>query len=445
MLRNRNLQILFFISVSYFIYFIYTQFYPAIDPLCYFVNYKINFLNASYDLLYEKCQDDADYLEGIQDFFVIFDSDYKYQNRPLFLLVNSIIYQLFSGIFEIFNLDFQFTFEMTYIIFNILFIYLCFQILNKIYQIKTLSNSLLIVLVLMFNPILKFSLFTVSNQHLTLLCFLLLLYLLKNQDINKVSSWSLILGFMYLANRSFIFSVLIIFYILFKNSINLKVFLIESIKNLVIFLFPNIIYNLFFSLTKYEIYDVNTYNFGQFIWIRNYARPFINYLSSITSRIGEIDYLYYESNWHCTSLTTFYKCYLSDNILTIKYLLPLFICLIISYFLYRDKFLLSNQLIKYILLVFSSSYIFWSIIGWYPPVRFSIYSFGNLILLLIIYISSIMKSDMARNLLLAATFYYFLTLNNWNNEISFFTLNNFIALSFFLTSLLIDRKKNLSK
>ena len=444
MLRNRNIQILFFISIFYFIYFIFTQFYPAVDPLCYFVNYKINFLNTSYDLIYEKCQDDADYLEGISDFFVVLDSDYKYQNRPLFLLVNSIIYQLLSGIFEIFNIDFQFIFELTYIIFNILFIYSCFQILNKIFQIKSLFNSLLIILVLMFSPILKFSLFTVTNQHLTLLCFLLLLHLLKNEDINKISSWSLILGFMFLANRGFIFSVLIIFYIIFNNSINLKVFLIESIKNLIIFLFPNIIYNLFFSFTKYEIYDVNSYYFGQFIWLRNYFRPFINYFSTFTSRFGEIDYLYYESNWHCTSLSTFYKCYLNDNILTIKYLSILFICLMISYFLYREKFLLSNQLIKYILLIFSFSYIFWSFIGWYPPVRFSLYSFGNLFLLLIIYVSSIMKTDIARNLLLATTFYYFLTLNNWNNEILFFTLNNFIVLSLFLVSLLLDRKKNLS-
>ncbi len=445
MIRNRNIQILFFISIAYLSYFVFTQFYPAVDPLCYFVDYKINLFNTSYDLIYEKCQDDKEYFEGISDFSVILNSDYKYQNRPLFLLVNYIIYQLLSVIFQISNIDFQYTFELTYVIFNILFMYICLQILIKLFQIKNLVNIFLIILTLIFSPILKFSLFTVTNQHLTLLCFLLSLFLLQKQDVNNINFWSFILGIIYLANRGFIISALVILYILFMNSKNFKIFLIESLKNLLIFFFPNMIYNLFFSLTKYEIYDVNSYYFGQFIWLRNYLRPFINYFSNLTSRIEPVDYLFYESNWHCTSLSTFYRCYLNDNILTLKYLSSFFICLIVSYFLYKEKYLLSNNLLKYILLIFSFSYIFWSFIGWYPPVRFSIYSFGNLFLLLIIYISTIMNTDIGRYIFLTTTIYYFLTLANWNNEILFFTSNNFIVLSMYLFSLLVDRKGSFNK
>ena len=175
-------------------------------------------------------------------------------------------------------------------------------------------------------------------------------------------------------------------------------------------------------------------------WLRNYLRPFINYFSNLTSRIEPVDYLFYESNWHCTSLSTFYRCYLNDNILTLKYLSSFFICLIVSYFLYKEKYLLSNNLLKYILLIFSFSYIFWSFIGWYPPIRFSYYSLGHLIIILFMYYTITYKHQPGKFLILSSYLLFAITLNHWNSpKLIEFNFLIYTSILLFLAFLIYDK------
>ena len=85
---------------------------------------------------------------------------------------------------------------------------------------------------------------------------------------------------------------------------------------------------------------------------------------------------------------------------------------IIYFFKYR---FLENKELKIILNIFLIVYFFYSLIGWYPPLRFNLYSFSN-VLFLILGISLI-SHETNKNfyILFSGILFYFLGLNHWNS------------------------------
>lgn len=89
---------------------------------------------------------------------------------------------------------------------------------------------------------------------------------------------------------------------------------------------------------------------------------------------------------------------------------------------------------------------FWLFIGWYPPIRFSYYGYGNFIIFLLIYTYFSMEVSSAKVLFLVAYFFYFITLNHWNNpEIIIYTSFIRIAILFYLSSLVMEFASNSQK
>ena len=71
-----------------------------------------------------------------------------------------------------------------------------------------------------------------------------------------------------------------------------------------------------------------------------------------------------------------------------------------------------EKLIKFSALI----YLFYSLIGWYPPIRFSYYSIGNLIILLNIFLLINYKDKLLKTLHLLSVLSFMIFLNHWNYE-----------------------------
>lgn len=111
----------------------------------------------------------------------------------------------------------------------------------------------------------------------------------------------------------------------------------------------------------------------------------------------------------------FLKCYISDFLKTIVYLsLPIFVSILNLNFLRRNSEKLILDLYKDLFLIFSLLFSFWAFIGWYPPLRFNLYSLG----FLITFILSIQFIFLPLKKLVlpegAVILMYFMFLNHWN-------------------------------
>ena len=130
-------------------------------------------------------------------------------------------------------------------------------------------------------------------------------------------------------------------------------------------------------------------------------------------------------------------CYIKDFFNLIKYLLIPILYLIINFILnLRPKYFLYKELL---LVTFSFALLvqsFWLFIGWYPPIRFSYYGFGNLIIFLLILFYALIDNKNLRKLYIGAYSCYFLFLNHWNYPDTIKT-NNYLFFSALLFLLLI--------
>ena len=137
------------------------------------------------------------------------------------------------------------------------------------------------------------------------------------------------------------------------------------------------------------------------------------------------------------SIPLFLKCYLVDFFKTAIYLSVLIVLCFVNFKNISDKFknLYKNVLLK-LFLIFFVSFIFWSFIGWYPPLRFNLYSFGSFLTLLFCFQFALLNDGRVKTISNLSYVLYFISLNHWN-YLGVIKINSGILLTILLVSLII--------
>ena len=200
--KNLNIlkisQVLPYILLLYIAYlFIFNYLTPR------YVFCDVNQITDIFKFIY--CGDFEDYQLSIENIELLFSEMYTYQARPFLIVIVNFIYSFFSFI-SFSNFE---KIIYSYIIFN--FILIIFQLylvvnyfLRKNYELSRLRICIA-SLILILNPVMKFSLTEITIQTGTIIIFLLSM----NYFLNYESKYVFLLGLMYLFNGSSVFFVLI--------------------------------------------------------------------------------------------------------------------------------------------------------------------------------------------------------------------------------------------
>jgi len=343
------------------------------------------------------------YYSGFENFSEVFKETYNYQSRPLFIFGGFILYNVVDFLVNLFNFNFEYITQLSTFLYQLLIVNIICYLLYKSFSTKfKFSNfdyfSLLIFI--MLNPIYKWGMFVPSHQSATLLLISFFIYYASQKDLIIDYKVSLFFGIFFLFHRGFLISYLAL--VLFKNLKNLKrrETYIKNSYLLLYFLIPNIIYESFIRFVlQRSTYDANTEYWGQFIWLFDFVRGKTRYVSE----------------WHCVSIPENFICYLNDFRRMIYYIfIPIFVVLMF----YLANFLLEKNkkyfLIYETLFITISLFSFWSLIGWYPPVRFNFYSFGHLVTLLF-FIKYIHEKNIFNKIaVLLASITSYILIPHWN-------------------------------
>ena len=376
------------------------------------------------------------YLTGVYEIGEIYKFDYNYQSRPLYILYVKVFYELLGLI--IFNqLVLKFlTFLLAHLLIISVSIYLFFLTIKKLKINIDKVKSIYIILLLSLFPIVKWGIYDASHQTLTFLQFTISFYFLvkKYKDFNKIYLLSFILGLLALSNLTF---ALPLFFLVYHkiNSIQ-KVF--KNFGNLlltsILFLIPILSWNIFIRSQGYVPYNAATTYWYQFIWLKDY----------ILAGYENVNFNPEGSEYFCMSVPLFLKCYLNDFLRSLIYLSPLPLLCFLSY-RNADNALtkLLTTSFKNLFFIFIISFSFWAFIGWYPPLRFNLYSVGSFLVLLFCLLFSMINDTKLEKLTVLTYLTYFLFLNHWN-FLGVVNINYGILLSFiFLTILFfLTFKKN---
>ena len=276
---------------------------------------------------------------------------------------------------------------------------------------------------MLLTPIIKWGLFDSSHQTLTFLQFTISFYFLvrKYEEFSKVYLLSFILGFLALSNLTFF---LPLFFLIFHkiNSVD-KIF--DNAKKLFftsIVSYSILAWNIFIRSQGYVPYNSATTYWNQFIWVKDF----------IVSRYENVN-LDSRYEYYCMSIPIFLKCYLSDFSKSLLYLFNLLVLILSTYhFIGNREKACYIELLKKLSTVFLVSFVFWSFIGWYPPLRFSLYSLGSFLTLLFCVQFTFIDNIIVKNLSACSYFLYFLFLNHWNFE-GIINFNLGIGVSLFIT------------
>tara|TARA_B110000003_G_C16617548_1_gene521855 strand:+ start:696 stop:2012 length:1317 start_codon:yes stop_codon:yes gene_type:complete len=429
MIKNflKNYLILLILSVPLFgYYFIFEFQYPDYFICNELLNYKINIFSNNFVFSYPKSCDQELYQRGFTNIKEIFAEDFNYQDRPLYILLVSTVNIFIQLTINIFNLSvFNTTYLSTFLT-QIGIASLSVVLIKKIYfknQDHTFFNSILISLVLLLSPLFKWGIFDPSHQLLTFVAILISIYFVKSAQIIDLKK-SLFFGILFLLHRSFLVTFAwILLYEIYKNKKNiLKDF------NYGCFLFslvPTIFYQIYIRLILgNKGYDANAEYWGQFIWIFDFLRGKVNY----------------ESEWHCVTIPANFICYVQDNLRLLVYL---FIPLLFLIYFYINKYITNKSFEENIKLTISISlflYIFWSFIGWYPPIRFSYYSLGHFLIILFIKFLITYPNNPGKFLISSSYILYALNLNHWNSP-SLIEINSsmYVSIILFLLFIFYDK------
>lgn len=367
----------------------------VINPDFYYCSELINY-NLNFNFIYPESCDQNFYFEGFIDFSNVFNEDFNYQSRPLYILLINLLYNLLKYIFDfgIFNLYISIFLSQILIISlsSILF----YSVLNKSFNLLNI-NKFFLSIFMMLNPLVKWGSFDPSHQLLTILVIILNIWLVENNYFKLNYKFGLFFGFLVLLHREFLVSYFAL--LVYKTYIENNKFKLFSINYfyLIFSLIPTLFYNLFISLfLGRSTYDANSEYWGQFIWIAYFL-------------LGKKKY---ESEWHCVEIPDNFICYFRDNIETLVYLSIPFIIVLLNFKFFRviRKYLLSLNITTLII------YLFWSLIGWYPPIRFSYYTIGNFVIFLNIILFFNTKNKILKSLQFLTYTSYCLYLNHWNYQ-----------------------------
>ena len=377
-------------------------------------DYKILNIQINYPI---SC-DQESYYSAIRNIDTLFIEGYVYQGRPLFILIHNFLSKLIDAVTLFKIQDFDNVIHISIIVLNTVCIFVTIMLIIKVLNLESYINNINFIsisLILTASPLFKWGVFDPSNQLWTAVIIMFFTNLLINNSINLSYRNSLIIGILVLIHRTFIIGYIMFFLLLLvekKIEFSIKN-LISIFKIMAVSLVPFIVYNLFIFLIEGQLaYDENSSYYGQFIWL-----PLLIFT---TKR--------YEGGWHCMDIPDFVSCYLVDNTQLIIYMLLPIIFLLISHPLNLfKKDLIINQLVKFTFFM----YLFYMFIGWYPPIRFSYYSIGNLFVIMNIYLLLKEKNNILKFLHTFSLLTYFIYLNHWNFE-GIVDLNSGIYISYII-------------
>jgi hypothetical protein len=188
-------------------------------------------------------------------------------------------------------------------------------------------------------------------------------------------------------------------------------------------------YATLFFYGKYS--DFNADYYRQFVWV-------LDYFKGVETR---------SSGYYCQTPKYALKCYFIDFVKTVKYLaIPTIYVIAIL----LNKFMnLATGLKVLIYKAISFTFLinlFWLFIGWYPPVRFTYYGYGNLVIFLLIISFFLLNNLYSKASFLMGYGFYFMFLNHWNHPLVI-NYDSYIYLSivFFLFSGAIENFYNKRK
>ena len=374
-----------------------------VEPNYFYCNemksYEFSVLDISQQFFYPESCDQYDYHKGFESLENLIASDYIYQARPLYIIPVNFIAKLIS----LFNLSQTTTLLIATFLFQNLISYISIVILYRlIFKDKkyNVTNFFHLSIIVLLSPLFKWGLFDPSHQLLTMLVVLFFSYFkINNFQLNFVNCF--LIGLLFLAHRSFLIGFLWLLFFsdiktIFKN-IYVKISLLLSS------FIPYLLYGFYFRfILQQELFDNNASYWGQFIWIADFLRGIERY----------------QSQWHCVTIPANFRCYFVDNAKTIFYLLvPLLMFLTIQLLNSNNLSFKMNTSVNYLVMISLFLYTFWSFIGWYPPIRFSYYSIGNLIIILFSYQFFQLKDKNIKTIAISSYIIYCLSLNHWNDSL----------------------------
>lgn len=365
------------------------------------VNYSIG--DTLKDYKYPFSCDQDFYYTGFENFTKVFEETYNYQARPLYILGGYLMYVVVSSLESLLNIDFKFTTQLSIFLYQLVIINSITAILFNSFKDKfklRIFDYISLLILVMLNPIYKWGLFVPSHQTATLLLIAFFIYFSSKKDIEVDERIALLFGLFFLFHRSFLISYLAL--VLFKNIKRLlkgKTY-IRNGYLFIFFLLPNLIYESFirFILNR-STYDANTEYWGQFVWLYDFIR-------------GKVRY---ESEWHCVTIPENFYCYFKDFRQMILYIA--FPLLLVVLFFAMDYVVNKKNKYMYlqnILFITVCLFLFWSLIGWYPPVRFNFYSIGHMVTLLLMLIFMSQVTVYEKTIILISSIFAYILIPHWN-------------------------------
>ena len=385
--------------------------------------YTGSIFSNNFNYLYTRSCDEEPYvmvLKNINNLYLI--DDFQYRNRPIFLLSAWLIYKPI----ELFQQNIL-GLQLAYFLLQNFILYLTTIFTNKVFEVEnSIRNYSITLILLLLSPIFKWTIFEAGSHTVTGLIFLFSIYFYKNLKVLNKLSTPIVLGLLFLTHRSFVVLFLYCLYLMLIHEFNQKNKIINLIKFSTLYVIPIGIYQLFKSLfTSGDDHNIEFYN--QFFWVFDFIK------GEDTNGV---------TGWYCQSIPQNFKCYFFDNLNTLYFMyLPVLFCFI--YLLLNWKTIKNKTILIPLFEIFVIINIFWSFIGWFPPVRFSFYSWGHLIIFLSILIFYQLNSWNEKILYCLAYIFFFMFLNHYNADI-YFQMNTYHTISaifYFLVLFINFRKK----
>ncbi len=333
---------------------------------------------------------------------IITSDKHPYQNRPLYILFVSIFSKILNFVFVLSGLEINFLFQLSTFLVQLFIVSSGIYLIIKSFDIHELNFLKLMTLCFIFflNPIVKWGIFTPSHQLLTFVVIATGMYILSSNNSFSLFWVSIIFGFLFMAHRAFLLIYLI--YVLKEIFLQKKrlLFILNNFKFVFLFLLPYIFYTIYIRLLGYEPYDAATEYWGQFIWVAYF-------LVGIVKHSGE---------WYCQTIPENFLCYFRDTINTLYYLSIPIILATGSLLLNKTISNKQKKKLKNLFMIVSILFVFWSFIGWYPPLRFNLYSIGNGIAIILSIQFLNLRHYSEKFLFLSSITSYFLYINHWNYE-----------------------------
>lgn len=412
----------FFSNASIYI----IQFYLNKNKVDYFLctdlkTYSYYLFSRKINLIYPESCDLKVYADGIMNIGSFYGiSEFVYLDRPIFIIYIAFFYNILkifiSSISQIALLKISFFLGQLFLT-SLICVYLL-----KIFKLIKLDigkKFIFLPWLVSISPMFKWHIFESTSMTFTFLIFIIGILVNMNTKNINLNIYFFSIGLLFLIHRSAL--LILIFFVIsniITNSLNKK-----NTFSMLYFFVPLIFY--YISIYLFSNYsDHQAEEYRQFVWIVD----FLQGKETLTS------------GYFCQTPKLAVICYKNDLIKLFKYLaIPTSVGFL--YFILNYKKLdnpLKNTLFLSTLFFIIINF-FWLFIGWYPPIRFSYYGFGNFVIFILIIIFINIQDKISRAFFLFGYTFYFILLNHWNSP-AVIELNQLVRLSifFFICSLILE-------